>query len=350
MKNLLFLALLAPGLAYSIQLNVTNVTCGGVLTGSANDPNTPCGAMVQELRNYEDLPDVPIDTYAEGISDSNAFAIKGQGSDYADNFSLFSVKASAGAALKGDLDEVSDNPEAAEGIGLGGAITIGLNLDLLPIDKIGPIEFKKLDVFASFFSYSLDQDMDQTTLEGDISSFGVYARYRLIDAVDFVPGNLLQWGGLHLHTGYQRSSMNISISQDLEDQKVESNGATAQFQNGFAKFDIESQTSFIPVEVSTFFRMAYVFTVYTGAGFDYNLGDTELDLTAAGNVAGTGAATGFSADVDASENGSGGPEATNFRAFAGLQFNVPFVRVYAQVNKALGSDLIGANAGIKILW
>lgn len=78
-----------------------------------------------------------------------------------------------------------------------------------------------------------------------------------------------------------------------------------------------------------------------------NMGETDVTLSGDGDLTSGGTNVG---DVIADGEGSGSPEATNFRAFGGLQFNIPFVRVYAQVNKSLGSDVIGANAGVKILW
>lgn len=344
MKNLLFLALLIPAIGSAVQLDVTVTNCPGGLT------TAQCESLADEIRNYDEIPDVDLDTYAEGISDSTAFASKGQGSDYSDNFSLFAVSVSGGAAVKGDVDEMGDNPEAAEGFGVAASLRVGLNLDLLPIDKIGPVEFKNLDVFASFFSYSLDQDMDETSIKGDISSMGIYARYKLIEPVSIVPGYLVEWGGLHLHTGFSMNKMKIDVAQDLESQTVEDGSLSATFDNGYANFAIDSSASFIPVELSTYVRLGYVFTFFAGAGFDYNISETDVDILADGEVSGTGTASGFTADVSANDSAAGEGMATNFRAFGGLQFNIPFVRVYAQVNKALGEDLIGASAGVKVAF
>lgn len=340
MKILLAFALALPLSSYALQLNVNVTSCGAL--GA-----TQCSALENEIRNYKDLPDVSVDKYADGVASANAFAMKGQGTDYSENFDLFMVQASAGGALDGDLNEVQDNPQSADGIGLGGALTVGLNLDVLPVDKIGPVELKKLDLFASLMSYSLDQDSSGNEIKGDLSSFGVFARYRFYDPVDIVPGYMFHWTGIHLHTGIQRSSMDISMRRTLDNETVSSGGASADFTNGLASFDLETTTTSIPVEISTAVRMAYALTLYTGAGFDYTMGSSDIDFSAGGNLSGTG---GFTAEVDADESASGKPEATNFRAFGGLQINVPFVRLFAQVNKGLGNDLIGASAGLKVVW
>lgn len=339
MKNLLFLALLAPSITYALRIDFVPdpVNC---------PPLSPCrDAMAQaEAEANANLPPISEDDYAEGISNSVNYANKGGGSDYSDNFSVFLVKATAGLGLQGDVNNL-DETDSIEGIGAGAGITLGLNLDLLPVDKIGSVEFKKMDVFVSFMSYRMDEVFDDFNFEGDISTFGVFARYRLMDPVDILPGYMLEWGGLHLHTGVQRSSMNLELAQNFEGEES-SGGATIEY-DADAVFDIESGVTSVPIELSTYLRAAYVFTIFGGAGFDMNMGETDVTLSGDGDLTSGGTNVG---DVIADGEGSGSPEATNFRAFGGLQFNIPFVRVYAQVNKSLGSDVIGANAGVKILW
>lgn len=334
----------------AVDITVTVNNCGS-LTGTANSGN--CGSFTDELRSYvnEDQPDVSIDKYADGVANANGFAMKGQNSEYAENFSLFVFKPSFGLAVQGDIDD----PESAEGVGLGGALTVGINLDLLPIDKIGPIEFKKMDLMVSFMSYNLDQDVgDDATGEGDVSSFSIMARYRILDGMDIVPGYMLEWGGLHIHTGLQRNKMGIELTQSFADETVtdDSTGATGTFSDGQATFELDATTTSIPFEVSTYLRALYVFTLYGGLGFDYNLtSETDVSLNASGNFAGTGGgASGYDADVAANEDASGEGMATNYRGFVGLQFNVPFVRIYVQANKSFAEELVGVNAGLKITY
>ncbi len=341
MKKLLLAGcLLASVSTYAVTVNVTNVNCGGLGTGAT------CDALTAELKNAvnKDLPDVSIDKYATGIANANGFAYKGLGSDYSDIFSYFMVRAAGGLAVQGDLDDA----ESAEGIGIGAALTAGLNLDLLPIDKVGPIDLSKLDVFFSFMSYNVDQDLDESKAEGDISSLGVMARYRILDGIDFIPGSLLSWGGVFVHTGFQRSSFELDLTQSFNDETVSiSGGQTASFSNSSAKFNLESTTTTIPVEVSTYLRAGYIFTLFGGAGFDLVTGSTDASLTAGGTASGT---AGYTADISANESDSGDADPTNLRAFGGLQFNIPFVRLALQLNKGLGNDLFGVNFGAKILW
>ncbi|MDP7322105.1 MAG: hypothetical protein QF441_15985 [Bacteriovoracaceae bacterium] len=344
MKKLLLAGcLLASVSTYAVTITVQETSCSGGLTQSQ------CDQLTAELRSVvnEDLPEVSIDKYATGIANANGFAYKGLGSDYSDIFSYFMVRAAGGLAVQGKLDDA----ESAEGIGIGASMTAGLNLDLLPIDKVGPIDLSKLDLFVSFMSYNVDQDLDESTAEGDISSLGVMARYRIIDGIDFIPGSLLSWGGVFLHTGFQRSSFELDLTQKFNDETVEiSGGQSATLSNASAKFNLESTTTTIPVEVSTYLRAGYIFTLFGGAGFDLVTGSSDASLKASGNAQGDGGASGYGATISANESDSGDADPTNLRAFGGLQFNIPFVRLALQLNKGLGNDLFGVNFGAKILW
>jgi len=346
------LVLTLPMAAQAIDINVATTNCPVGLGGAGTSTESAaCTQIRQDIEKQVngDVPEVSIDKYAEGISDSTAFAMKGQGSDYADDFDIFTIKGSLGAAFKGDMDE----PEQAEGIGLGAAVTVGVNLNLLPIDKIGGIELKNFDLFFSAMSYNTDQDLEDLTLEGDTSSLGMHVRWRFIEGVDIIPGNMLRWGGVQIHTGYQRNSMKIDMTQSLKDQKVDAGAnGSATFGDSSVKFNIDSQTSSIPFEISTSIRALYVFTLYTGFGFDYNVsGNTDIDLDASGTVTGdSGTASGYEASINANESGDGSISATSMRAFLGLQFNIPVVRVYVHANKGLGDDQLGVNTGVKITW
>lgn len=342
MKKLSFLALFAAFGAQAVNVSVTVNNCGGL--GPAD-----CNSLRDQIKEdiNEDLPDVSIDKYADGISDATGFAQKGQTSEYGRDFDLFVIRGGAGVAVKGEIDDM----ESAEGIGIGGTVGAMINMDILPIAKLGFIDFSKLDLGFSFMSYQMDQEVDAATFDGKIAAFNIMARYRLVDGVDIVSGNLVRWGGVHLHTGFQRSSMKLDLVQDFKDEKVEESGNSATFQNGKASFGIDSQVSAIPVEISTSIRLAYAFSLYAGLGFDIVSGSTDIDFDASGNIVGDGgAAAGFDADIAANEGGDGTPMGTNKRVFGGLQINVPLVSIFAHVNKGLGDDLLGVNAGLKVYW
>lgn len=347
MKKLILLSTLLGTVSFhvsAIDVTVTNTTCAGGLTA------TQCSQLDAEVKSSieDELPSVSIDKYAVGIANSNSFAQKGLSSEYADRFDYALIKFGAGAAVQGDMTELQDDPSTAEGIGVGATATFGLNLDVLPIDKISFIEFSKLDLFVSFSSFDRKSDNDGTEVDGGISAFSIMARYQIMDPVDIVPGYMFYWGGVSLHTGIESSSFNGKLTKTFDDETVEiGSGQTATITDTLGVFDIESTTTTIPVEVSTSLRTIWALTFYTGAGVDFVTGSTDVSLDASG-TAKDGA--NYGATILAEEKGSGDADAMNLRAFAGLQLNLPFVRVYTHFNKGLGNDLLGANLGFKILY
>jgi hypothetical protein len=347
MKKLWMMGILGLGFvmqAHAITINVNRTDSGCGATEAI------CVALHDALRTElnKDTPDVGVGKYADGVADATGFAMKGQTSDYAENFNYFVLKPSFGVGVRGDMNDA----QSADGFGLGGALTVGLNLNLLPVEKIGPVELKKLDLFISFMNYNVDQNQDKSSFKGELSSFAILGRYRIMDGKDILPGYMLEWGGLHLHTGFQRNKMAMKLTQGFDGTTVDvdtgSGTGSVSLDGVSATFDLDSTVTSIPVEVSTYLRMLYVFTLYGGLGFDYTIGKSDIGVTANGSV--NDGTSGYGATIDADESGDGKAKATNFRSFAGIQFNVPFVRVYAQMNKGLGSDLVGANFGIKVTY
>ena len=354
-KLLLGMAVALAANAYGVTINLTNINCGNTGTDET-DPSDPCYDLTQEINSAinEDIPSVSMSEYATGIANSTSFAYKGMTSDYSDNYDLFMVRGMVGLAAEGDIEDLDNT---TKGVGIGAAATVGVNLDVLPIDKVGPVELSKLDVMFSIMSQKIDNDMIETLsgttmdqdVDVDVSSFALMLRYRLIDEISFFPGSLLTWGGVHLHTGFHYASFEGTMSDNFEDQTVDSGSATASLSGILAKFDIKSSTMTIPVEVSTYLRAGYVFTLFGGAGFDLVSGSTDVSLDAGGTISGTNGAT-YSADANANESDSGDADPTNFRAFGGIQINLPVVRLTIQANKGLGNDLFGVATGVKIDW
>lgn len=343
MKKLLLVVAMATlsMSGYAVDVTVTETACGTT--------QSICDALTAKLQSAvdADLPSVTLDKYGTGLANANGFAQKGMTSDYSDRFTYFMVRGGLGAAVDGDLDK----PENASGFGLGASATVGLNLDLLPVDKIGFIELDKMDLFVSFMSYNVDQDSDDFSAKGDFSHLGVMARYQIMEGKDIFPGYMLQWGGVFLHTGFQRSSFKADLTSSFKDETVEiSGGQTATFGNSSATFALDTTTTTIPIEISTYIRTIWALTFSAGAGFDYVMGSTDVDLSASGTASGNGAASSYAASISASDNASEDADATNFRAFGGLQLNLPFFRIFLNYNKSLENDLVGANAGVKILW
>lgn len=363
MKLAMILALtINSALAIEITLGaITPGTCSGTFDNGSN-----CEDFTNLIRTEvnKDLPEVDIQKYADGTANATVMANSGKGTSYGNNFDLFTIKASVGLGadtnapisdfISGDVDEDDIN-----GVAIGGGLMVGVNMNVLPVKKIGFFDFTKLDVMFNFSSFSLDQDLGESKAEGSIGGFGFMARYRIIDAIDLPSKYLMQWGGVQLHTGFQRSTMDINYAQSFDDNTVTLDsgipGVTlnGSFTNSRGEFDLESETNVIPVEVSTYMRFLYVFTLYGGAGMDIASGSSEINFDGTGIVTGTttgGGSGSYTNSMSANESATGSPEATNFRGFLGLQFNIPVVSLYIHLNKNLTKDIIGTNVGLNIAW
>lgn len=344
-KIVLVAAFLATQSVYAIDFSIT---C------KVGAYQAPCNTVKSDLESEakENLPDVSLSKYGVGVSNSVAIAGR-DNSDYSDKFSIAAVKAGLiGVGLDGDLDQL-DSPGSVNGFGVQSTLQVGVNMSLLPIDKVGPIELSKLDVFASFFSQSKTIDNDDSTADGEISSMGFGARYQLVEGTDVLPGYMLEWGGLFVHAGYRLSKMSITLTQDVSGES-ESGGTTFEYNDAEASFEMDSTISSIPIEVSTYVRFLYIFTLYGGLGADLNSGSTDIKLKGNGSLT----AKDSNGNVLANDVGSfslgetdeGSAKSFVTRGFGGLQLNLPFVRFYAQAHKVFGEDVIGAQVGAKILY
>lgn len=354
MKKLLMLALLLTSSVSNAQLLKVDLTCAGAYASVCDDLET----QFQNEINGQDVPDAPIGAFADQMANAISVSTSGQGSDYANLFDIFVVGVNPiaiGAEI--DLNDV-DNAQSA-GIALSPSMTVGVNLDVLPIDKIAGVELKDFDLFFSYFSQKNDKmiDEDGTTVGGEISNFATHIRYKWVPEKS-VLGGLFKWNGVQLHTGYRFAKNKLSASYDLgtvDPVSIDPDGAGGApsidlgLTNAITTASIESSSHTIPVEISTAARALYLFTFYTGLGFDYNLkSESEIDVTASGNVSTSDGQV--SGTIVSNQGADGEGSATNFRGFFGLQANLWALKIGAQVQKSLSNDTLAFNVGAKIAW
>jgi len=333
----------------AIDLNIREITCD-----QTNLSQEQCDTL-QRLFKEEaqiDLPRVDVETFAEGVANATAFSIKGQGSDYSDNFDHMSISPSLGVAIVGEAKELEDNPQEAEGLGLGGSITIGANLRQLDASKLGPINLNKTDIFFSFLDYRLKKPLNEAEGDGRLRSLGLHGRYRFLGPEKYAKYDLLTWGGLHFHTGIEYALLDVEVSRDYAGKTFERGDLSGAFNGGNVALNLESETFSIPLEVSSFLRLGHFFTLYGGLGVDFVEGRSKIGVKANGSAGGglNGNRDQFEAELDADRSVEGESDFASFRNFVGLQFNAPFSRAFVQVNRAFDSELVGASIGAKVLW
>jgi hypothetical protein len=339
--------------AQAIDFTYTH-DCSGLVGGSGGSLCTDIKNEVESVAS-SDLPDVDISKYSDGTANATVIANTGKGSDYGQNFDLFTIKINPlGIGVDASEGGLSD-PDNASGVAIGAGLMVGVNMDAFPIGKIGFFDFDKLDVMFNFMNLNVDQELDSAEASGEVSGLGLMARYRIMDPVDILPGYMVQWGGVMLHTGFQKSKMNMSLVQNLNDETISgSQGAfnyTGSFTNASGTFEIDSNTTVIPIEVSTYIRLAYAFTFYGGLGMDIASGESKIGFNGSGTVnVNAGAGGNYTGTIAASQVSKGEPESAKMRGFLGVQINAPVVSLYVHANKQLAADVIGVNLGLNIGW
>lgn len=316
---------------------------------------------IMEVQNdvNKDLPSAPPERLMEGMANSSVMAGKGIGSDYASNMEVFLI--GAGIGVGADLEKDSNTDSEISGLGVAPGIVLGANLGFMDTARILGMETNRLNAYVNFMSYSHDQTFgeskDETEAGIDMTSMGVHFRY------DWIKGKgtkLLGWGGVKFHFGYEFNKNDIKFSSKINeeiDEDFEGNHVEGTI-TGRPTATIQTTTHSIPLELSTDVQLLYFLSLYGGVGVDFNFGSAKGkgDLNAENselNCTSGPACTGpdpviveAKADIDA----TGNVKSFTSRAFAGLQFNLPYVRIFGQVDKSLGNDLIGATAGVRFVY
>lgn len=368
MKKLLFILLtLSLGLyasdssAQIFRLRVTDYGNGAGVQAFEDFVD----AEILKIQNdiNKDLPSAPPERLMEGMANSSVMAGKGIGTDYASNMKVFLVGAGVGAGA--DLYKDKQSKSDLSGVGVAPGLIIGANLGFMDSARFLGMDTNRLNLFVNFMSYSLNRQIEkeadkESSAKLDMMAMGVHFRY---DWIQGAGSKWLGWGGVKFNFGYEFNKTDITFNAKIKEtvNTTDSNGNVINGTiNGNPFAQINSATHSIPIALSTDIQLLYFLTLYTGIGADYNFGKAtgKGDLNAGTSPitctnAGVGACTGgttIQVKPDANINATGEVNPFLFRGFAGVQFNLPFIRVFGQVDKAFGNDLIGATAGVRFVY
>jgi hypothetical protein len=311
-----------------------------------------------------DLPSTPPDRLMEGMANSSVMAGKGIGTDYASNMKVFLVGAGVGAGADLEKDKTSDSD--ASGVGVAPGLVIGTNLGFMDTQKILGMDTDRLNIYFNFMSYGLEKQInDDPGKEQNINlamlAYGTHMRY---DWIKGAGNKLLGWGGVKFHFGYEynhtATKFRANVTEKIDE--TDSNGNRIQGTlTGKPNANIVSTTHSIPLALSTDIQILYFLSLYTGVGVDANFGSAsgkgklnadETDISCTNSAGGQNCSTQRDIKIQASADIDAQGKVTPFtsRAFAGVQLNLPFIRVFTQVDKQFGSELIGATAGVRIVY
>lgn len=306
----------------------------------------------------EDQPIRDTERLMKGTANSAALASKGVGSDYASYIKKYLVGASLGVAIDAEKDVGLED----EVSGLGGAagVVVGVRMEELEINNFLGLDLNRLSAYANVGGVSQSRifpGIEDSDLKAEISTtnFGLHFRY------DWIPGSgdgWFGWGGVKTHFGYEYNNNTLTFQNELN-QNLELDtgfGILNGQVRGTPRYKIETRVHSFPFEVSTDIRFLQLFTLYGGTGIDLNIGKSEGSGEVEANVTPLFCSSGFCSNLDLPEakveanlDATERVDPITVRGFAGLQLNFPQVRIFGQVNKVLGNEVIGASAGVRVL-
>ena len=320
--------------------------------------------QIQNAENTvnEDLPSGDNERLMEGMANSSVMAGKGIGTDYASNMSVFLIGAAMGVAA--DLEKPEGTDSDLSGIGLAPGVMIGFNLGFLDTKRILGMNTERMNLYFNFMSYNMkkklsEEEGKESEIELDTLAFGTHLRY------DWITGSgnkLLGWGGVKLNVGFEYNKTEFNFKTAVSEEIQETVSGTGETLSGTItgspEASILASTMSIPIALSTDVQILYFVSLYTGLGLDYNMGEAKGEGKLNGDTSpisctgGVSCATPRTIQVKPSANLDTTAKVTplTYRAFAGFQFNLPWTRIFVQVDKSLSSELVGATAGLRFAF
>ena len=104
-------------------------------------------------------------------------------------------------------------------------------------------------------------------------NFGLHLRYKILSSRTIFPFKILYWNGLNASLGFERQSLDLSLSQTFNE-SFQSGSANATI-DGPLELNVNGKTNSFPLEISTGLQMIYSLTLFGGLGLDYNHGSVK---------------------------------------------------------------------------
>jgi hypothetical protein len=307
----------------------------------AQELGIDAGGIESQLggRISEDLGLADPAGYLSSFANADAMAMKGMGVDYATNPKKFSVGGALGSAVSGvPLSFARGQEELPEGgFAFMASVYGGINLGMLVPGKDGLLN--RISLYVNGLAFSPPGNRE---FRASMYNFGAHAQLKLIGPVNL---KVVEWGGLDLTSGYERSFYRLELSRALPlTQSVDGGEVTWTATGTYA---IEAGAGAIPIELSTNLRVL-VATAYLGGALDLNTANAAsrasltgpVDAVAAGQAADIGT-IGVDLDGDAVADPLVG------RVFVGLQANVLMLKVFGHLNLGL-NETYGGFLGARI--
>ena len=312
------------------------------------------------------------------MADATALSHKGIGVDYSTNPEFFimgfaiSPSVNAGDRTYNDLKNENIYYETGGGsvpqvgasaqLGLMAGINLGF-LEIMP--DLGFMDLNKLTIYADIFAMDAGQLMtdldmqpkDMTIKKAEFFNIGVHGQYPIIESVTIAPFGMAKWGGVSLTSGFEYTSSTILMTTTLPPGK-NNDGIFEVTWDGSVDLGADTGILSIPVEVSTNFQFLYAFTLFAGAGLDFNIGKSSTIAEVTAPITGTAlvavppinagdTVVTADANLDMSEEVWATP--VDIRFFGGLQINFPILKITTMVAYASNNGY-QVTAGVKLAY
>lgn len=176
-------------------------------------------------------------------------------------------------------DDIEDEGDVYAGVGAGVSfLNVGYNAK-----SIRP------DLYLNFMFGSYSIEPDDEDIKFSTTLIGIGANYTL--AKPKTVSSLLKWRGLSIGTGLFYHSNKVTLAMELdgftEDFFVDESGSTITGSiavDPSVLLELETKTVTIPLDIVTSVQVLHLLNFTLGTGIDFNMGKTDIILTADGDV------------------------------------------------------------------
>ncbi len=259
---------------------------------------------------------------------------------------------------------LEDMPSA--GISAVPRIFIGFNLGYMLSGEPGhwtdlsPFSLYRFDVYVSGLNMSLTEmkefakPKENEDYGGFSKSIGAEIRYHLIEGGDR-GASLFTFTGMSLGFGYNRVEQKLQYTRSNSEVKIKAGSGTTIIWDAEDRISYSSKMDVFPVSLRTGFQFLYFLRLSLGAGVAWSRGSSSLELRRNGRAyvdSDYAALLGLSfpdSYLDLTITGAGGPsEPRQAFATAGLEFNIPFLKIF--VDAAGNERMYSASAGLRMVF
>jgi len=322
MRSLIVAAsLLAPTVASADATVTITLTQQGQAFAAALG-KTPAELQAELKSKVDDAYQTAnVDGFLRAFTDATAFSQRGIGVDYAahpENI-IFGIAGNVAVAS----DSVLDSQErTTAGAAVNFAAMVGVNL--------ASMDLPKLTLFGNGFYQGAATDK----LDGTITSVGAHAQYRLISpqADKGAAAVVARWLGLDITAGIEYTRWKLGATNIKNTYQLAGDGGQTSTVSvdSTGNFDLTTNAVTVPVEITTGVRLAYIASLYIGAGFDFTVGKSEVAGNLSGDILTDAGETIGNVTLAATGSNSASPAAG--RILAGAQLNLWKLKIFVQGN------------------